>query len=109
MHLSDQEQDLVSEWLGKFEQEVDLNVYFYQGETDVPWLLHAVNVTNASYINLDRAHGPGHLLASYILAKGDCHYFTSDENYAALCSYINKNRVGSAIKFLERVLSGNRQ
>lgn len=109
MHLTESEQDAVSKWLSTLDQDTDLNIYFYQGELDVSWLLHAASVSDVSYINLDNLQGPGLLLSSYILAKSKCHYSTKNQNYVSLYSYINKNRVDGAIQFLERVLRGHRQ
>lgn len=102
--LTDIEQDLVSTWLGK--AEVSLNIYFYQGEPNVPWLLHSLASSEYKYINLNNMSPVITYMAGYILSKPGVCYTTNDATVAELYSHINLNRVGDVIAFLEKAFNG---
>lgn len=102
--LTDTEQDEVSAWLAK--TDIQLNIYFYQGETNVPWVLHALSCADYKYINVNNWSVISSYLAGYILSKNNVYYSTTDTNIAELYSYINNNRVKSAVDFLEQVFGG---
>lgn len=102
--LSEEEQDTVSKWLAN--NPTAINIYFYQGETNIPWLLHALSCSNYKYINLNNMSAVSSYLAGYMLSKAGVFYSTSDTNVAELFSYINMNRVDDAVAFLERVFGG---
>ena len=102
--LSEDEQDFVSVWLGK--ADLSLNIYYYQGEPNVPWFLHAMTCATHKYINLDRMSPTTTYLVGYLLSKPGVCYTTKDENVAEVYSHINLNRVDNVIEFLERALNG---
>jgi hypothetical protein len=98
--LTELEQDLVSEWLGK--ANLNINIYFYQGEPNVPWLLHALACSHYKYINLNKPSPTVGHLAGYLLGKAGVCYNVNDTDVAELYSHINLNRVDDVITFLER-------
>ena len=102
--LSEKDQDAASEWLGK--ADLNLNVYFYQGENNVPWLLHSLSCSQYRYINLNNMSAVTSYLAGYIVAKPGVHYTVDDANVADLYSHINLNRVTDVVEFLERTFNG---
>lgn len=102
--LSEKEQDDVSKWLG--DNPLSINIYFFQGEPNVPWFLHALSCTTYKYINLNNMSAVSSHLAGYTLSKSGVFYSTDDVNVSELFSHINMNRVDDAVMFLERVFSG---
>lgn len=102
--LTEEEQDKVSTWLSK--NQINLNIYYYQGEPNVPWFLHSLACSNYKYINLNNISAVSSYLAGYTLSKPGVFYSTNDANIAELYSHINLNRVESAVDFLERTFSG---
>lgn len=105
-HLSDQEQDSVSRWLSESNVKQDLNLYVYTDETNLPWIFYASGRCEYKYINFDGMNFITEHLGSYLIARNDVFYRTSDENLAAIYSHINGNRVSKVEEFLERVLIG---
>lgn len=99
--LSEEEQDRVSTWLGN--NLLPLNIYYFQGEPNVPWFLHALSCSTYKYINLNNMSAVSSYLSGYTLSKVGVFYSTDDANVAELFSYINMNRVEDAVAFLERV------
>ena len=104
LNLSEQQQNASSEWLGRFESDQNYNIYFYQNETEVPWLLHAMSSSKYKYINIDGTNGISHWLMGYILSKPNTYFSTTDVNVAEVYSYINTNRVSDVTDFFERTL-----
>lgn len=102
--VTEKEQDEVSSWLGK--NPLSINIYFYQGEPNVPWFLHALSCATHKYINLNNMTAVSSYLAGYTLSKAGVYYSTDDKNVADLFSYINMNRVDNAVAFLERIFGG---
>lgn len=105
MNLSEEEQSHASEWLGAFETEENINIYFYQGETNLPWFLHAMSTANYKYVNTDQMPEITKLMIGYILGKTNTYYSTTDANISSLFGYINNCQVKNVTEFLERVLS----
>ena len=102
--LDEAEQELVSVWLCK--ANLSLNIYFYQGETNIPWLLHALSCSQYKYVNLNNMSPVISYLAGYILSKPGVYYSTSNNNVSELYSHINLNKVEDVITFLERSFNG---
>lgn len=105
MNLTESQQDQITKWLGECNADMDLNIYFYQDENNMPWFLHAMASSSYKYINLDNTVGMTALLAGYILGKSSVFYTLSDLNQRAVFDHINKNRVDGVVDFFERVLS----
>jgi hypothetical protein len=109
LNVTEKEQSNASDWLVQVNSEQHLNVYFYQNETEVPWILHAMAASSYKYINIDGINGITSWLAGYILGKPNTFYYCSDPNVASLYSHINPNRVNNIVDFLERTLGANKQ
>ena len=104
--LTEADQDLVSKWLG--DAELSVNIYFYQGEPNVPWFLHSLSCATYKYVNLNNMSPVTSYLAGYILSKPGVCYSTNDANVAELYSHINLNKVDDVITFLERSFNGKK-
>lgn len=102
--LDEQEQTLATDWLGQLESNNELNIYFYQGEINMPWFLHAMAISKYKYINVDAEKPLTSLLTGYILGKTNVYYKTDDADKAAVYSYINNNRIDNIKTFFERIL-----
>ena len=103
--LTESDQDQASIWLGNNAKDLDLNLYFYQGENNIPWLFYALNRANATFVNLDADKAIINIMGSYILSKPDVYYTCKDENLKALMSHINNNFVPDVETFLKKVLN----
>lgn len=101
MNITDEEQEQTSLWLSKKNLDTPLNLYYYQGETDVAWLLHAVAISKGVYLNCENNSDVTKWITSYILGKPNVWYRAEDENFRALMSYINQKSVNNITEFLE--------
>ena len=106
--VTETEQDEITQFLGLSEYNKHINIYFYQGEVNVPWFLHALACTQHKYINLDNMSSVTAHLASYALSKSGVYYSTADKSLKELYSHINVNKVTGAVDFLERIFSGKK-
>jgi hypothetical protein len=104
IHLDDAGQDTVSRWLKTSTLAEDLNIYVYNGEANISWLLYALGRCDYKYINTDNVNAISQAILGYIVGKSGVCYETSDENIAAVYSHINSNRVKNVGEFLERAL-----
>jgi len=105
IHLDDEDQEIVSKWLSESTIKFNVNIYFYSGETDMPWFFHAMAISEYKYINLDGLNNITSTLSGYVLGKTNTHYKTTDENVAAVCQHINQNRLTKIESFLQRALN----
>jgi hypothetical protein len=105
MHLSESGQDTVSQWLAKSDLNKDINIYVYNGENNVDWLLYALSKCEYKFIDLDNISTVTQALCGYILGTRGVCYQTQDENLAAIYSHINTNRIDHVEKFLKRMLN----
>ena len=99
INLNEEDQNAATDWLSKYDSEEDLNIYFYQGEINMPWFLHAMAVSTYKYIDIDANSPMTDLLAGYILGKNNVYYKTAEQNTAAVYNYINPNRVSNVVTF----------
>jgi hypothetical protein len=104
--MTTEQQDAVSEWLTKTDIKTDLNLYTYQGENVMEWLLYALARSDYKYINLDSPDSITNIMATYILSRPNVFYSTANPDIKALVGYLNNNYVDSIEQFFERVLSG---
>ena len=104
VHITDEEQDIISRWLGKADFKTDINFYVYSGEPNAIWFLYALNRCEHKYINIDCVNYITQALSGYALSKSGIFYKTQDENLAAVYSHINSNRVRQVDQFLESIL-----
>lgn len=108
INLSEQEQNSATDWLSKFDTDENINIYFYQGEIDMPWFLHAMAASIYKYINTDKMPDIIQYISGYVIGKTNTFFSASDPNLASLYGYINTARVSSVVEFLERVLSAKK-
>jgi hypothetical protein len=99
--ITEEEQDQISHQLGQLDSDTPLNIYYFQGENNMEWLLFALNRCNAVYINADSGTDLIKWLASYMLGKSNVWYTTTDDNLKSLFSYINQKYVPNISKFIE--------
>jgi hypothetical protein len=104
--LNEGDQEAVIKWLT--DVDYSLNIYFYSGDPNVPWLLHALSCSDYCYINLNNMSAITSYLIAYILSKQDVFYSVNDINVAEIYSHINLNRVSNSIEFLKKVYSDNK-
>jgi hypothetical protein len=105
MHLGDEDQEKVSKWFGESSVEENVNIYFYDNEIDVPWLLHSYARCEYRFVDLRKLNSVTDVLVGYLLGKKNTFYKTDDENTAAICHYINQNRITNIELFLEQVFN----
>lgn len=99
--ITEEEQDQISHQLGQLDSDTPLNIYYFQGENNMEWLLFALNRCNAVYINANSGTDLIKWLASYMLGKSNVWYTTSDDDLKSLFSYINQKYVPNISKFIE--------
>jgi hypothetical protein len=105
MGLSEEDQIVASEWLGNNPIQKNINVYFYNGETDVSWLLYAVARTDVRFLSYNNNHAILDLMGGYILSKPNSFYTTADVNLKMLINHINNGFVHDITEFLEKVFN----
>lgn len=108
MGLTESQQDTVSKWLADNPIYPDINIYFYMGEPNIPWLFYALNRSETSYLNCDAQHAIITWLSSFILSKPGVYFSSQDENVKALMTHINQNYVPDVEIFLEKVFNDKR-
>lgn len=101
INITEQEQEDTSTWFANNEYQGPLNIYFYTGENDIPWLLHAVAVSRCVYINCDNSTEVTKWLTSYLLSKKHIWYKLEDSELAHIMNFINHKRTNKITDFLE--------
>lgn len=101
VNITEQQQDQVSHYFGQLESDTPLNIYYYQGENNLEWLLFTLNRSDAVFVNADTDSDITRWLLSYVLSKHNVWYNTDDVNMKALWSYINQKYVNDIKTFLE--------
>lgn len=108
MHLSEEDQEKVSEWFAQSDILENVNVYFYDHEIDLPWLFHALARCEYKFIDLNELNFATKALSGYILGKSDSFYKVDNENSSAVYHYINQNRITNIETFLEKAFNVKR-
>jgi len=103
-HVTEEEQDAISQWLSTATFKQDVNFYIYSGEPNATWFLYASNRCEYKYINIDCVNYITQALSGYTLGKSGTYYKTTDDNLASVYSHINSNRVNRVEQFLESIL-----
>jgi hypothetical protein len=103
--LSDSEQDKTSVWLGQSNITQDINLYYYQGEDSIEWLLYAIARADATYINADTDQLLPTQFLSYFISRPSVFYNTGDENKNKLFSCLSNRYVNTIEDFLKGILS----
>lgn len=105
LSLSDTEQETVSVWLKDNEIPEDLNLYTYQGENNMQWLLYALARSDAKYINLDSEDGITNVMSSYILSRPNVFWHTNNADLKSVLEHISNGYVETVKDFLQKNLS----
>jgi hypothetical protein len=104
--MSDEQQTAVSEWLKNNDYKSNLNLYTYQGEHNIEWLLYALARSDCTYINLDSSDAITNIMGTYILSRPNVFYSTTNLDIKTLVNYLNNNYVDNIEQFLERAING---
>lgn len=105
INLKEEDQELVSKWLADNNIDQNINLYVYNDELNITWLLYAVARADYSVINLTNMGEITQLYSSYLLGK-NINYYTDNEHLAAMFTHINNNRIKNITSFLEGIFSG---
>lgn len=105
VNINPEEQELISDWFAEHPLGHELNIYFYNNEQNLPWLVTAYNMSSYRYVNLDNAADQSHVLMSYMLSMEDSYYSTNSENTFEIFRLLNTSRLASVVDFLNKVLT----
>jgi hypothetical protein len=105
MHLSDEDQDNVSNWLKQNLNNIHINIYFYSGETNMNWLFHALSRCEYKFIDIDKCNKNTERLLGYILGKQNVFYKVTDVDSALIYNHINQNKITNVEIFLEKAFN----
>ena len=101
MHLSDEDQDIVSKWFKEANIVDNINVYFYNVTDQLDWLFYAIARCDYKFIDLDNLNSETALLAGYILSKKNTYYKLESSIDSKIYNYINQSRISHIQSFLE--------
>ena len=105
IHVSDIDQIEVSKWLADKNLDDNINIYFYDKEADIPWLLHSASRCEFKFIDLNNLTHLTSPLAGYLLGKSNVYYKVENETTASVCAHINNNRISNVQTFLEKAFN----
>lgn len=103
INTTDNEKEKISLYLGKQEDDREINLYAYTNESNPGWLLNRINGNIPTYINLDNTSDISVKYTSYILSMSNVYYFTEDKNTKEIYSLISANYVTGLNNFLDKV------
>jgi hypothetical protein len=103
--ISAKDQETISDWFYKNENEVDLNLYFYSADSDAQWLLSALNRCDLTFIDVDQLSPEPSLLLGYILSKPKVYFQCRQDESAKTLNLINTNQVPDVKYFLDEILN----
>lgn len=103
ININEKEKETISIFLGKQEDNREINIFHYLNDNNPNWLLNVVNRKNSTFVNLDNCGDITLYYTSYILSLENVFYFTEDNNKAETYSLINVNRVSDIQEFLDKV------
>ncbi len=104
INTTEEEQDIISNWLSKNTLKKEITIYFYNNENNLQWLVAANALAKAKYINLSNTRDNAQFLASFILSYENCYYSLKDENMFEIFKLVNTSKVDSIEEFLDRVV-----
>lgn len=99
------EKENLSFALSKNNKGEDIDIYVYNNENNLLWLLDVINRKNYTYLNLDNLQGNVVQYTSYIVSLPNVYYYTKDLKTKAIYELISTNLVESFDKFIEKVLN----
>lgn len=103
--FDDAQQDQTSQWLGENDFKSDINLYYYQGEDTIEWLLYALAKANCVLVNADCTYPSVQRLLSYMLGRSNVWYTTQDTELRQLFNHINGHYVNSVTEFFESIFN----
>jgi len=103
INTTDDEKEKISLYLGKQEDDREINLYAYTNESTPGRLLNRINGNIPTYINLDNTSDISVKYTSYILSMSNVYYFTADKNTKEIYSLISANYVTGLNNFLDKV------
>ena len=103
--INEIDQEKVTKWLSSIDRDEHLNIYFYMGEPNIPWLLYAIARSDWVFIDLDSEDFIIQTLSSYIASKPNVYIKTFDSELANIYEHISANRVPDIDLFLEHVFN----
>jgi hypothetical protein len=95
INTTDDEKEKISLYLGKQEDDREINLYAYTNESNPGWLLNRINGNIPTDISVK--------YTSYILSMSNVYYFTADKNTKEIYSLISANYVAGLNNFLDKV------
>ncbi len=99
--FDEKQQDETSQWLGQNDFKSNINLYYYQGEDNIEWLLYAIARSDKILVNADSDSFVVDRLLSYILGRPNVWYTTQDQELRQLYNYINGHFVNTVSEFFE--------
>lgn len=100
--LDNTQQDECTEWLGKNDLSPNINLYYYQDENNVEWLMYALARADMTFINIDANITVSPLFA-YLLSRPNVYYSTTNDNLRQLFAHINGHFVNNINDFFEGI------
>lgn len=99
--FDEKQQDETSQWLGQNDFKSNINLYYYQGEDNIEWLLYALARSDKILVNADSDSFVVDRLLSYILGRPNVWYTTQDQELRQLYNCINGHFVNTVSEFFE--------
>lgn len=99
--FDEEQQDESSRWLGANDIKTNINLYYYQGEDNIEWMLYALARADKVFINADCDFFNVQKLLSYIISRPNVYYTTNDEQLRQLYNHISGHYVNSVTEFFE--------
>jgi len=109
VNITPGEQESVSNWFSEHPLGRELNIYFYNNEQNISWLVTAYNVAQYRYINIDNTADQSGVLTSYLLSLENSYYSTSGNDTFEIFKLLNTSKVDSVIGFLDKVVTNEHE
>lgn len=109
INITDNDQETVTSWLSNSGIEDDLNLYYFNKDSDAKWLLSAVSKSDLVFFELDQICEVTAALSGYILSKSHVYYHTEYPSKSENIGLINSNRVPDVRFFLDEIFTESRK
>jgi hypothetical protein len=104
VNTSEKEQEQISNWFASNNLSKEINIYFYNNENNLQWLVTAFAMSNYRYVNLDNTADNSHFYFGHFLSSENSFYSTEDNNLFEIYRLLNTSKVESVLEFLEKVI-----